>query len=346
MSENALPATIHTERELKALMTRPGSALIDFIPSLRGPLLILGAGGKMGPTLAVLARRAVVAAGRGPEVVAVSRFSRAGIRVWLEDHGVRTIAADLMAPGSLARLPDTDALVYMVGSKFGTTDHPERTWAINALLPTRVAERYPRTRIAALSTGNVYPMAPVEGPGSKETDPLTPRGEYANSCVGRERLLSFCARQAGTPMVLIRLSYALDLRYGVLVDVARKVYAGRPVDVTMGYANAIWQGDANAMILRALSLAQLPAYPLNLTGARFSIRDVALKFGDLMDCSVTLTGQEADTAYLSDTTRLQQTLGEPPTPLDAVIHWTAYWVAESGRFLDKPTHFETRDGNY
>ncbi len=346
MRQETLPAQIRTEAELDELMTRPSSALIDFIVSLHGPLLILGAGGKMGPSLAVLARRAVAAAGRGPEIVAVSRFSNADVRAWLEHHGVRTIAADLMDPGALARLPDADVLVYMIGSKFGTIGHPERTWAINAWLPTRVVARYPHTRIAALSTGNVYPMVPVVGSGSVETDPLVPRGEYANSCVGRERLLGFYARKADTPVVLIRLSYAFDLRYGVLVDVARKVYAGRPVDVTMGYANGIWQGDANEMILRSLKLAQSPAYALNLTGPRFSIREVALRLAELMACPVTLVGQEAETAYLSDTTRLHQTLGKPPTPLEMVIRWTAHWIATGGRLLDKPTHFETRDGRY
>ena len=343
---DSLPEQIRTEAELNEVMTRPTPALIDFIPSLNGPLLILGAGGKMGPTLAVLAQRAVAAAGRGPEIVAVSRFSSAEVRAWLEDHGVRTIAADLMEPGSLACLPDTDALIYMVGSKFGTTDYPERTWAINALLPTRVVKRYPRTRMAALSTGNVYPMAPVTGPGSKESDPLTPKGEYANSCVGRERLLGFCARRSGTPVVLIRLSYALDLRYGVLVDIARKIDAGRSVDVTMGYANGIWQGDANEMILRSLALARCPAYPLNLTGPRFSVREVAMRFGQWMERPVTLVGQEAKTAYLSDTSRLHQTLGRPSTPLDVVMRWTACWIAGGGRLLDKPTHFETRNGHY
>jgi nucleoside-diphosphate-sugar epimerase len=346
MSESVLPEHIHTETELHDVMTRPTPALIDVIASLSGPLLILGAGGKMGPTLAVLARRAVAAAGQGPDVVAVSRYSNLRVREWLERQGVRTIAADLMDPGALARLPDTDALIYMVGSKFGTTGHPERTWAINALLPARVAARFPRARIAALSTGNVYPMAPVVGPGSAETDPLTPRGEYANSCVGRERLLGFYSRKAGTPVVLIRLSYALDLRYGVVVDVARKVYAGLPVDVTMGYANGIWQGDANAMILRSLALAASPAYALNLTGPRFSIREVAMRLGKLMDRPITLVGREAETAYLSDTTRLHQTLGHPSTPLDAVIRWTAQWIVEGGPLLDKPTHFETRNGRY
>jgi dTDP-4-dehydrorhamnose reductase len=327
-------------------MTRPNSALIESLGSLRGPLMILGAGGKMGPTMAVLAQRAVAAAGRGPDIIAVSRFSDTEVRSWLESHGVRTIAADLMKADSLARLPDTHALIYMVGSKFGTHDNPALTWAINALLPSRVAERYPSARIVALSTGNVYPLMSVTGPGSRETDPLTPRGEYANSCVGRERVLSFYAQRVGTSIALIRLSYALDLRYGVLVDVACKVFAGDPVDITMGYANGIWQGDANAMILRSLALAKSPSYALNLTGPRFAIRDVALRISALMGRPVTLIGSETDTAYLSDTTRLHETLGQPPTPLDAVIRWTAHWVMDGGRLLDKPTHFETRDGDY
>jgi nucleoside-diphosphate-sugar epimerase len=245
-----------------------------------------------------------------------------------------------------ARLPETENLIYMVGLKFGTSDRPERTWAINALLPAGVAERYPDARIAALSTGNVYPLAPVAGPGSAETDPLTPVGEYANSCVARERIFEFVARRNTTPLVLVRLSYALDLRYGVLVDVARRIRAGQPVDVTMGYANGIWQGDANELIIRALGLASAPPLALNLTGPRFSLREVAGRLGALMDRPVEIVGREAEGAYLSDTSRLRALLGEPPTPLERVLGWTAAWVMRGGELWDKPTHFEVRDGAY
>jgi len=236
---HSLPELIHTEEELHEVMTCPDEALINFIATLNSPLLILGAGGKMGPTLTVLAHRAVQAAGRGPQIIAVSRYSNQKVRKWLEAQGVQTLAADLMDRSSVAKLPDSENIIYMIGWKFGTTGNPARTWAINTLIPSFVADRYPHGRFAALSSGNVYPLVPVSGGGSLESDPLTPMGEYANSCVARERIFEFYAQQNDTPVTLVRLSYALDLRYGVLVDIAQKVFAGEPVDVSMGYANGI-----------------------------------------------------------------------------------------------------------
>jgi len=217
---------------------------------------------------------------------------------------------------------------------------------VNTLIPSFVADRYPHARFAALSSGNVYPLAPVSGSGSLESDPLTPLGEYANSCVARERIFEYYAQQNGTPIALVRLSYALDLRYGVLVDIAQKVYSGEPVDVRMGYANGIWQGDANAMIIRSLVLASTPAIALNLTAHRFQVREVAHTFGQLLGKPVSITGTEQSTALLSDLSKLHASLGKPPLPLETIMRWTAHWIQLQGRILGKPTHFEARDGVY
>ena len=342
-----LPELIENEETLDEVLTRPWPVLIEYVGTLNSPLLVLGAGGKMGPTLCALARRAVVAAGHGPEIMAVSRFSNELIREWLEAHGVRTLRCDLMDREALAQLPDSHNIIYMVGMKFGTSQDPAQTWATNTLLPSRVAERYPGARFVALSTGNVYPLVSIESGGAVESDPLTPHGEYANACVARERILEYWSRRNHTPIALIRLNYALDLRYGVLVDIARKVHAGQPIDVTQGYLNCIWQGDANEMIIRSLALASSPPTVLNLTGSSvLSVRDLALRFGELFGRPARVVGTEAKSALLSKTTRAQDILGAPPTPLDKVMQWTAHWIASGRRLLDKPTHYEVRDGRY
>ena len=342
-----LPDLIRTEAELDEVMTRPPAALTAFVRTLRGPLVVLGAGGKMGPSLCVQARRAADEAGHDLEVIAVSRFTKAEAQDWLEARGVRTLACDLMDRAALDGLPDADNVIYLVGLKFGTQQDPARTWAVNTLIPAYVAERYARSRLVALSTGNVYPLVPAESGGSIETDALTPLGEYANACVARERIFQFYSSRNGTPVALIRLNYALDLRYGILVDIAQNVRAGVPIDVTMGYLNGVWQGDANAMIVRALDLATSPPTPLNLTGpAVLSVRELAHRLGALMDRPVQITGTEADTALLSNPSRACAALGEPPTPLDAVLRWTAHWIQHDGPTLNKPTHFDTWDGRY
>ncbi len=346
-ADKPLPEWIETEEDLDEVLTRPSPALVDFIRTLTGRLVILGAGGKMGPTLAVLAQRAAQAAGHPLEVVAVSRFSDPQSRRLLEAYGVHTHAGDLLQATDLAQLPDAANVIYLVGMKFGTAQDPARTWAINCLAPAAAAQRYPHSRIVALSTGNVYPLAPVDSAGSLESDPLRAVGEYANSCLARERIFDYFSQQNGTPLAVIRLNYALDLRYGVLYDIASKVWRGQPVDVTMGYANCIWQGDANDMIIRALALAQSPAQALNLTGLEvLSVRALALKFGELLHKPVEITGTEAPTALLSNARLASQHLQPPATPLDTVLRWTARWVQQGGKSLNKPTHFETRDGGY
>ncbi len=342
-----LPERIETEEQLEEVLTRPSSALVEFIRTISSPLLILGAGGKMGPTLAVLAKRAAEAAGYPLEVLAFSRFSDSRALNWLESQKVKVVSGDLLQAGALERLPEAANILYLVGLKFGTTQNPPATWAINTLAPARVAERYPRARLVALSTGNVYPLSPPENDGSRESDPLTPLGEYANATVARERIFEFYSGLAGIKIALLRLFYAVELRYGVLVDIARKVQQGEPIPLANGYFNCIWQGDANEMVLRALALAASPPSVWNLCRPEvYQVRSVAERFGELLDTTPRFTGTEAPTALLGNPARLCAQLGPPALPLDSMLVWIAHWVKRGGRNLGKPTHFEVRDGNY
>jgi nucleoside-diphosphate-sugar epimerase len=341
------PDRIDTEEELDEVLTRPRPVLVEFIKSLTSPLVVLGAGGKMGPTLAVLARRAAHLAGHPLEVLAVSRFTDERPRRWLEARGVGTRSLDLLDRAACRELPAAAQVLSLVGRKFGTAQDAARTWAINTLVPAHVAQRYPHARLVVLSTGNVYPLVPVAGGGSVETDALTPLGEYANAAVARERLCEFFSRENGTPMTVLRLNYAVDLRYGLLVDIARRVAAGEPIGLTTGHVNCIWQGDANEMVLRSLALAQAPPQVLNLTGpAVLSVRELAVRLGELLGRAVHFSGTEAATALLSNPARACALLGPPPTPVETVLRWTAHWIQKGGRLLDKPTHFEVRDGSF
>jgi nucleoside-diphosphate-sugar epimerase len=341
------PDLLNSEEELDEMLARPRPVLVDFIRTLSSPLLILGAGGKMGPTLAWLARRAATAASHPLEIFAISRFTDSQAQRWLESRGVRTISIDLLDRDAVKGLPEAANVIYLVGRKFGTTQDAARTWAVNTLVPACVAERFPGSHMAVLSTGNVYPLVSVSSGGSAENDALMPLGEYGNAAVARERIFEFFARLNGTPICILRLNYAVDLRYGVLVDIARRVHAGEPVNVATGYFNCIWQGDANEMILRSLALTRNPAQALNLTGpAMLSVRGLALRFGELLGQTVRFSGAESETALLSNPERACALLGPPPTALEKVVRWTAHWVKNGGRLLDKPTHFEVRDGSY
>lgn len=351
MDEDALfkplPAYIDDEETLDEVMTRPSPALLDWVENISSPLLILGAGGKMGPSLAVLAQRAAQESGHDLRVLAVSRFSDASVQGWLEEWGIETISFDLLNHRAYGSLPEAQDVIYMVGLKFGTAHNPAMTWVMNTLVPAYVAERYAQSRIVALSTGNVYPLVPVTSRGSKESDAMDPVGEYGNACMARERLFHHYSEQNNTPMALIRLNYAVDLRYGVLVDIAQKVSAEEPIDVTNGYLNCIWQGDANDMIIRSLDLVEAPARPLNLTYPQvFSVRSLAREVGALMEKEPVLVGEEADSAYLSNAELICERLGIPWTPIPTVLRWTARWIENDGRLLNKPTHFEVRDGKY
>lgn len=335
---------IDTLTDLDDRLSQPTPALLDAMRTIDGDILVLGAGGKMGPTLARMARRASDPSRR---VIAVSRFSSRSAADELRAHGVETIACDFLNREAVSGLPDAPNVIFMAGQKFGTSDSPELTWVMNTLAPAIVAERYAKSRIVVFSTGCVYPLAPVDGPGSREEDPLGPPGDYANSCVGRERVFTHFSKQNGTPALLFRLSYAIDLRYGVLHDVARKVASGDPVDVTMGYANVIWQGDANARALQCLAHTASPPLALNVTGRdRVSIRELAQRFGKILGRQPAIVGEEAPTAWLFDAARSFELFGPASVSLDEMIEATARWIQQEGASLGKPTHFETRDGNF
>lgn len=341
------PEVIADERHLDQLLTEPSTRLVEFMARVSSPLILLGAGGKMGPTLALLARRAAESAGHRLEILAVSRFRDAAARAWLEGHGIRTRACDLLDPEAVAELPDSENVIYLVGQKFGTSQSPASTWAMNTLVPDRVARRYRRARIVALSTANVYPLSAVSQGGSVEDDPLTPQGEYANAAVGRERILQFHAQQFQTPMAILRLSYAVELRYGVLSDIARTVWREQPLDLTNGFFHCIWQGDANEMILRSLDLARVPAAAWNLCRPEVvSVRETARQLGGLLGRSPRFTGTESGTALLANPRRICAELGSPAVGWEPLLRWTADWVKKDGRSLGRPTHFEVRDGRY
>ena len=337
-----------SEADLDELLTAPTEATVAAVSALDGDLLLLGVGGKMGPSLARLARRSIVKAGLPYRVICVSRFGSGNLAARLQSDGIQTIACDLLDREKLAAIPEVPNIVYLAGFKFGSTEQPYRTWAINAYLPAIVAERFKRSRIVALSTGNVYPLLPVHSGGATEQTPADPVGEYAQSCLARERMFQYMAEAHGTHSVLVRLNYATDLRYGVLVDIADRVHRGEPVDVSMGYVNTIWQGDANAVLLQAFDLCAAPPDVLNLTGAEtLSIRQAALDVASVLGKPApSFAGQEASTALLSDASRCHELYGLPSVPASTLVEWTACWVAARLPSLGKPTHFETQDGRF
>jgi nucleoside-diphosphate-sugar epimerase len=338
---------VRDEDELNEVLTRPSERLVQFIRSVQSPLLILGAGGKMGPSLAVLAKRAALQAGHPLEVIAASRFTDGSSRTWLEAQGVRTQPCDLLDRAALRNLPETANLIYLVGLKFGTSSNPAATWAMNTLVPANVSERFPGTRIVALSTGNVYPLTEISRGGAQEEDSLTPLGEYPNAAVARERIFEFFSRQQNTPVAIIRLFYAFELRYGVPVDIAQKILQEEPIDLTNGYFNCIWQGDANEMIIRSLGLATWPPSAWNLCRREiFSVRNVAAELGEIMGGAPLFKGTENSNALLGNAERICQKLGDPVTPFEVTLRWVAEWVKAGGRNLARPTHFEVRDGAY
>lgn len=335
-------------------LSRPGDALPPLLAALDGDLLVLGAGGKMGPSLAVMARRALDAAGGAAarrQVTAVSRFGGEGgaaLAATLREHGVEVARADLTDRRALARLPDAPNVVFMAGQKFGTRGHPSQTWAMNTWVPGLCAERWAGARTVVFSTGNVYSLVPVTGGGAREGDRPSPVGEYAMSCLGRERIYEYWAERGGTPLAIVRLNYANALRYGVLTDLARRIHGGEPVDVTMGAVNVIWQGDANRLALGALAHAAAePPFVVNVTGTEtLAVRVLAHELGRRLDRAPVIIGREAPDALLADTERMRRVLGEPETSLAELLDWTAEWVRTGGALLDKPTRFEVRDGEF
>jgi nucleoside-diphosphate-sugar epimerase len=342
-----MPASITNEIELDDLQSTPRRETVAALDACPGDIIMLGAGGKMGPTLARMAARAASSASGSRRVMAVSRWSSHDAKRALNDAGVETIACDLLDRDAVARLPDAANVIFMAGQKFGTTGAPAMTWAMNTLVPANCAERFESSRIVAFSTGNVYPLTPVSAGGSREGDTPGPIGEYAASCVGRERIFELYAERSGTRVAIVRLNYAIDLRYGVLVDLALRVHRGEPVPVDMGYVNVIWQGDANRAALECLPHAAAPPFILNVTGTEvLSVRSLAEWFGSRFGKRVTFTGTERPDALLSNTDRMQKSFAAPETTLDNMREWIAGWIERGGSLLGKPTKFEARDGKF
>jgi dTDP-4-dehydrorhamnose reductase len=339
----ALPVRFDSVEALDEFMSRPSHALVEDLAQVEGDLMILGVAGKMGPTLARLAKRAAP----DKRVIGVARFSDASVRDRLEGWGVETIACDLLDRAAVDALPRVPNIVFAAGHKFGAKDNQGLTWAMNTHVPALVADSFRGARIVAFSTGNVYPLSAIGRAAANERTLPAPVGEYAQSCIGRERMFEYFGAKHGTPGRLFRLNYAIDMRYGVLFDIASKVHRGEPVDVTMGYVNVIWQGDANAQVLRLLRHCTVPPTPINCTGPEtLSVRWLAAEFATRLGVQVQITGQEAPTALLSDTTEAARLFGYPLVPLGAMLDWVADWVRSGGPSLGKPTKFEVRDGTF
>jgi len=332
---------------LEELLSRPTPAVVEAMRAIDGGLLILGAGGKMGPSLARLARRASREAGVERRIVAVARFTNPGLEAALQADGIETIRCDLFDAGQVDALPDLPTIVFMAGQKFGTMDNAPQTWAVNAFLPGVVATRFPASRLVAFSTGNVYPLSDVQSEGPVESDPTGPTGEYAQSALARERVLEFFSRTQPTPMAILRLNYAIEPRYGVLRDIADRIVARQPVDLTMGRVNVIWQRDANAIALRALQHCEVPPLVLNVTGRpAHRVRRLAEELGIRLGIEPKFQGVEGESALLSDASRCEALFGSPPVGIDAMLDSVADWVGQGGRSLGKPTHYESREGKY
>ena len=348
MTTHAIPDKVAGETTLERLLTTPRPELVKDLRTGSGDLVVLGAGGKMGPSLAKLARAGLDAAGRTGDVVhAVSRFPDDSLRRNLTEAGVNAIPFDLVANDDLSPLPDAAGVIHMVGAKFGAGNNPSWAWEVNAALPDRVARRYRTSRIVTLSTGNVYPFVTPGSGGATEATPPEPIGEYAQSCLGRERVFGFAARTWGIPLSVIRLNYAIDLRYGVLADIAARVLAGEAVPITTGHVNVVWQGYANEVVLRSLTHASTEVFTINLTGPELlEVRDVAHRFAELFGTDARFTGSPGPTALLSDSTRCMELFGRPDVTADRLIQWQARWMLDGLPMTGKPTKWTVRDGRF
>jgi len=342
-TRTGLPDRFDDTDHLDEVMSRPARGVIDELARTEGDIIVVGVAGKMGPTLARMARRAAP----GRRILGVARFTDPDQRTNLERHGIETMVADLLDPAQVATLPRLPNLVFMAGRKFGSAGAEALTWAMNTHVPALVADHFRDSRIVAFSTTCVYPLVPVAHGGAREDEPLNPPGEYAMSCVGRERLFQHFSETHGTPGRLIRLSYAVDMRYGVLHDLAQKLLAGDEIDVTMGHVNVIWQGDACAQALRALAHATVPTQPLNVSGPETaSVRWLALELAERLGVQARIVGDEAPTAWVSNTAAAAGLFGYPEVPLARLLDWTADWMARGMGSLGKATKFHVRTGTY
>jgi nucleoside-diphosphate-sugar epimerase len=338
---------IDTIAQLEDKLSAPLPAVVETLRRLQGDILVLGIAGKLGPTLARMAKRASELAGVKRRIIGVARFSSEDSQSALEKHGIETIRCDLLNESTIQDLPDAPNILYLAGMKFGATGQESLTWAMNALVPALVCKRYSGSRIVAFSTGNVYGLVPVAGGGSRETDAPSPVGEYAMSCLGRERVFEHFSRVNKTPVALIRLNYACDLRYGVLVDLAQKIVNETSIDLGMSWFNTIWQGDANAITMQCLEHASSPPLLLNMTGAEIlNVRKTGETLGRLLGKTPRFIGTELDTALLSNTDRATKLFGPPTISADELIQWVADWIRGGGPTLNKPTHFENRAGRF
>lgn len=336
-----------TIAELEAKLAEPSQALIQDLSKVEGDIIILGVGGKMGPSLAKLAVNAIREGGLHKQVIGVSRFSDETAKRELEDAGVKTISCNLLNDDELNALPDAANVIYMAGNKFGTTGREYFSWGMNTYLPGRIAEKYKNSRIVVFSSGNIYPFLSYGSGGATEAVMPEPIGEYAQSCLGRERIFEYHSHKNGTPMLMYRLNYAVDMRYGVLLEIASAVHEGRAIDVTMGHANVIWQGDANSMALRCLTECSNPPSVMNITGPEtMSIRWAAEQFAKRMGKEAVIEGVESDMALLNNASKSHQRFGYPSVSLLQMIDWVSEWVQTGGMTWNKPTHFQERKGKF
>lgn len=341
------PDQITSEKQLEELLSRPSHGVIDLFKSLEGDVLFLGIAGKIGPSIARMAKRASEEAAVTKRIIGVSRFSNEQEQKDIESHGIETIRGDLLNSDFIRSLPQVKNVIFLAGMKFGSEENLSRTWAMNTYVPALVAEHFKNSAIVAFSTGCVYPLVRVESGGSCESDRLIAVGEYAQSCLGRERMFEYGSLINQTPVTLIRLNYSVEMRYGVLVDIATKVKNDEVIDLTMGYFNVIWQGDMNAMSLQLLQHCTSPANQINLTGPEIlSVREVAQEFGRYFGKNPRFSGEEAQTALLSNAGLSYELFGKPKVSSDQIIRWIANWIAQERRLLNKQTHFEVRDGKY
>jgi nucleoside-diphosphate-sugar epimerase len=343
----SFPDFIDSVDLLDDLLSTPTPGVIEALAKLDGDLLILGVGGKMGPTLARMAARASQASGTKRRIMGVARFSNAELPAWLRQHRVEPIACDLLDSRQLEQLPDAPNIIAMPALKFGSSGRPADTWAVNCWLPAAICQRFKSSRVAAFSTGNVYPLTPIDRGGSIEADPLAPIGEYAASCVGRERMYEYFSRANGTPVSMLRLNYACELRYGVLVDLARQIVAGESVDLSMPAVNVIWQGDANAIALQSLAHAGSPPFVVNIAGQQtLRVRRLAEELGKLLGKTPRFTGEEGPDALLSNSQLAHSLFGPLQVSVEQMLPWTAHWLKSGSPLLGKPTKFQVRDGRF